>query len=93
MILPYEKSIVRFAVIAPDGSMPFRRGWDMLSKPEKRECYKKLKKIFKVESYESIRARISGDRRIKLSVSEAVQVGRYFYENFGIDNPWGNGLE
>ena len=89
----YEQNVIRYAVGNSDGRMPFRRGWDLLNKPEKRACYTGLKNLFGIENYESVRARISGDRRVKLSVSEAVRVAKYFYEKFGIDNPWGSGLE
>jgi len=89
----YEQNVINYAIQNPGGRIPFRRGWDLLNKPEKRMCYVGLKNLFGVENYESVRARISGDRRVKLSVSEAVRVAKYFYEEFGIDNPWGDGLE
>lgn len=89
----YEQNVIRYAVQNPDGRMPFRRGWDLLNKPEKQACYNGLKNLFGLENYESVRARISGDRRIKLTVTEAVRVARYFYEEFAIDNPWGDGLQ
>lgn len=89
----YEQNVIRYAVRNLDGRMPFRRGWDLLNKPEKRACYNGLRNLFKLESYESVRARISGDRRVKLSVTEAVRVAQYFYEEFNIDNPWGDGLK
>jgi len=89
----YEQNVIRYAIENPDGRMPFRHGWDLLNKPEKRACYVGLKNLFGLESYESVRARVSGDRRVKLTVTEAVRVARYFYEEFGIDNPWGDGLQ
>lgn len=89
----YEQNVIRYATENPDGRMPFRHGWDLLNKQEKKTCYAGLKYLFGVENYESVRARISGDRRFKLSVSEAVRVATYFYEEFKIDNPWGNGLK
>jgi len=92
-MMQYEQNIIRYAVQNPDGRMPFRRGWDLLNKPEKRVCYAGLKNLFGLESYESVRARVSGDRRVKLTVTEAVRVARYFYEEFRIDNPWGDGLQ
>ncbi|MCD8106359.1 MAG: hypothetical protein LUE20_00120 [Oscillospiraceae bacterium] len=92
-MIPYEQNVIRYATENPDGRMPFRHGWDLLNKPEKKACYTGLKNLFGVENYESVRARISGDRRIKLSVSEAIRVAAYFYAKFGIDNPWGDGTE
>lgn len=89
----YEQNVIRYAVQNPDGRMPFRHGWDLLNKPEKQTCYNGLKNLFGCDSYESVRARISGDRRVKLSVTDAVRVAQYFYDNFNIDNPWGDGLE
>ena len=89
----YEQNVIRYAVGNPDGRMPFRRGWDLLNKAEKRVCYTGLRNLFGVETYESVRARISGDKRIKLTVTEAVRVAKYFYEEFNIDNPWGDGLD
>lgn len=89
----YEQNVINYAIQHPGGRIPFRRGWDLLNNFEKRMCYVELKNLFGVKNYESVRARVSGDRRIKLSVSEAVAVAKYFYEEFGIDNPWGDGLE
>ncbi|MCD7712069.1 MAG: hypothetical protein LUJ25_05025 [Firmicutes bacterium] len=92
-MIQYEQNVIQYAVQHPDGRMPFRRGWDLLNKSEKRICYNDLKNLFKCDSYESVRARISGDRRIKFTVTEAVQVAKYFFEEFGIDNPWGDGIK
>jgi len=89
----YEQNVICYAVQNPDGRMPFRRGWDLLNKPEKKVCYAGLKNLFQINNYEGVRARISGDCRIKLSVSEAVRVAAYFYTEFGIDNPWGDEAE
>jgi len=89
----YEQNVINYAVQNPDGRMPFRHGWDLLNKPEKKACYVGLKYLFGVENYESVRARISGDRRVKLSVTEALRVAKHFYEEFRIDNPWGDGLD
>jgi len=89
----YEQNVINYVIQHPSGRMPFRRGWDLLNNSEKRMCYVGLKNLFGVENYESVRARISGDRRIKLSVSEAIRVAKYFYEEFEIDNPWGDGLK
>jgi len=88
----YEQNIIGYATQNPGTKMPFRHGWDLLNKPDKRVCFQDLKKIFGVGTYESVRARISGDKRIKISVFEAIQIAKYFYEKFGIDNPWGDGL-
>lgn len=92
-MIPYEQNVIRYAVQSPDGRMPFRRGWDLLNKLEKRACYRGLKDLFECNNYESIRARISGDRRIKLSTKEALRVAKYFYVEFNIDNPWGDGIK
>lgn len=92
-MMQYKQNVIRYAIKNPDGRMPFRYGWNLLNKPEKRICYTGLKKMFGVESYESVRARISGDPRVKLSVSEAVRVATFFYAKFRIDNPWGDGTE
>jgi len=70
--------------------MPFRHGWMLLNTPEKKKCLAGLKKIFGVETYEGVRTRIAGNKRIKLTVAEAVRVGQYFYEEFNITNPWGD---
>ena len=92
-MIPYEQNVIQYAVQNPDGRMPFRRGWDLLNKPEKKRCLEGLKNLFKCDSYECVRARISGDRRIKFTVTEAVQVAKYFFETFNIDNPWGDGIK
>lgn len=92
-MIQYEQNVIQYAVQNPDGRMPFRRGWDLLNKPEKRICLKGLKNLFGCDSYESVRARISGDRRTKLTVTEAVQVAEYFFKEFNIDNPWGDGIK
>jgi len=86
----YKQHVIKYAVAHPDGRMPFRHGWTLLNTPEKKKCLADLKKIFGVETYESVRTRIAGNKRIKLTVAEAVRVGQYFFEEFNINNPWGD---